>query len=75
MIKHIDAAWFAFGRGLGLGINQMEDIILVTVVISRNHGSKSCSPSAGGTHGRHLMFRYLVMVMLLSNSSTRAEGI
>jgi hypothetical protein len=29
MIKHIDA-WFAFARGLGLGINRMEDIILVT---------------------------------------------
>jgi hypothetical protein len=29
MVKHIDA-WFAFARGLGLGINRMEDIILVT---------------------------------------------
>jgi len=29
MIKHIDA-WFAFARGLGLGINRMDDIILVT---------------------------------------------
>jgi hypothetical protein len=29
MIKHIDA-WFAFARGLGLGINRMEEIILVT---------------------------------------------
>ena len=29
MIKHIDA-WFSFARGLGLGINRMEDIILVT---------------------------------------------
>jgi hypothetical protein len=29
MIQHIDA-WFAFARGLGLGINRMEDIILVT---------------------------------------------
>jgi hypothetical protein len=29
MIKHIDS-WFAFARGLGLGINRMEDIILVT---------------------------------------------
>lgn len=29
MIKHIDA-WFAFARRLGLGINRMEDIILVT---------------------------------------------
>ena len=29
MIKHIDA-WFAFARGLGLGIDRMEDIILVT---------------------------------------------
>ena len=29
MIRHIDA-WFAFARGLGLGINRMEDIILVT---------------------------------------------
>ncbi len=29
MIKHIDA-WFAFARGLGLGVNRMEDIILVT---------------------------------------------
>jgi hypothetical protein len=29
MIKHIDT-WFAFARGLGLGINRMEDIILVT---------------------------------------------
>ena len=29
MIKNIDA-WFAFARGLGLGINRMEDIILVT---------------------------------------------
>ena len=29
MIKHIDT-WFAFARGLGLGIDRMEDIILVT---------------------------------------------
>ena len=29
MIKHIDS-WFAFARGLGLGISRMEDIILVT---------------------------------------------
>jgi hypothetical protein len=29
MIKHIDA-WFVFARGLGLGINRMKDIILVT---------------------------------------------
>lgn len=29
MIKHIDT-WFAFARGLGLGINRMEDLILVT---------------------------------------------
>lgn len=29
MIKHIDR-WFAFTRGLGLGIDQMEQIILVT---------------------------------------------
>jgi len=29
MIKHIDR-WFAFARGLGLGIDQMEQIILVT---------------------------------------------
>jgi hypothetical protein len=29
MIKHIDT-WFAFARALGLGINRMEDIILVT---------------------------------------------
>ena len=29
MINHIDT-WFAFARGLGLGINRMEDIILVT---------------------------------------------
>jgi hypothetical protein len=29
MIKHIDT-WFAFARGLGLGINRMEDIVLVT---------------------------------------------
>jgi hypothetical protein len=29
MIKHIDA-WFAFARGLGLGIDRIEDIILVT---------------------------------------------
>jgi hypothetical protein len=29
MIKHIDS-WFAFARGLGLGIEQMEEIVLVT---------------------------------------------
>jgi hypothetical protein len=29
MVKHIDS-WFAFARGLGLGLNRMEDIILVT---------------------------------------------
>ena len=29
MLKHIDG-WFAFARGLGLGIDQMEEIILVT---------------------------------------------
>jgi hypothetical protein len=29
MVNHIDA-WYAFVRGLGLGINRMEDIILVT---------------------------------------------
>jgi hypothetical protein len=29
MIKHIDS-WFTFARGLGLGIEQMEEIILVT---------------------------------------------
>ena len=29
MLKHIDR-WFAFARGLGLGIDQMEEIILVT---------------------------------------------
>jgi hypothetical protein len=28
-VKHIDS-WFAFARKLGLGIDQMEDIILVT---------------------------------------------
>jgi hypothetical protein len=29
MVKHIDS-WFAFARGLGLGIEQMEEIVLVT---------------------------------------------
>lgn len=29
MLKHIDR-WFAFARGLGLGIDQMEEIVLVT---------------------------------------------
>jgi hypothetical protein len=29
MVKHIDR-WFAFARELGLGIEQMEEIILVT---------------------------------------------
>jgi len=29
MLKHVDR-WFAFVRRLGLGIEQMEDIILVT---------------------------------------------
>ena len=29
MVKHIDS-WFAFARRLGLGIEQMEEIILVT---------------------------------------------
>ena len=29
MVKHVDS-WFAFARMLGLGIEQMEDIILVT---------------------------------------------
>ena len=29
MVKHIDH-WFAFARGLGLGIEKMEEIILVT---------------------------------------------
>jgi hypothetical protein len=28
-VKHIDS-WFAFARNLGLGIQQMEEIILVT---------------------------------------------
>ena len=29
ILKHIDS-WFAFARNLGLGIQQMEDIVLVT---------------------------------------------
>ena len=29
IVKHIDR-WFTFARGLGLGIKQMEEIILVT---------------------------------------------
>ena len=29
MVKHIDS-WFAFARGLGLGIEHMEEIVLVT---------------------------------------------
>jgi hypothetical protein len=29
IVKHIDS-WFAFARNLGLGIEQMEEIILVT---------------------------------------------
>ena len=29
MVGHIDS-WFAFARGLGLGIGQMEEIVLVT---------------------------------------------
>lgn len=29
MVKHIDC-WFAFARGLGLGIEQTEELILVT---------------------------------------------
>jgi hypothetical protein len=29
MLKHIDR-WFAFARGLGLGIEQMEELVLVT---------------------------------------------
>ena len=29
IVKHIDR-WFAFARGLGLGIERMEEIILVT---------------------------------------------
>ena len=29
MVKHIDT-WYAFARGIGLGINRREDIILVT---------------------------------------------
>jgi hypothetical protein len=29
IVKHIDA-WFAFARGLGFGIEQMEEIVLVT---------------------------------------------
>jgi hypothetical protein len=29
IVKHIDR-WFAFARGLGLGIEQMEEIVLVT---------------------------------------------
>ena len=29
MVRHIDS-WFAFARNLGLGIEQMEEIILVT---------------------------------------------
>ena len=29
IVKHIDC-WFAFARGLGLGIEKMEEIILVT---------------------------------------------
>ena len=29
IVRHIDS-WFAFARGLGIGIEQMEDIVLVT---------------------------------------------
>ena len=29
MLQHIDS-WFSFARGLGLGIDHMEDIIMVT---------------------------------------------
>jgi hypothetical protein len=29
MVRHIDS-WFAFARGLGLGIEHMEEIVLVT---------------------------------------------
>ena len=38
MIKHIDR-WFVWARQLGLGINLMEDIILVT----GTHRTRSCT--------------------------------
>ena len=38
IIRHIDR-WFAWARQLGLGINRMEDIILVT----GTHRTRSCA--------------------------------
>jgi hypothetical protein len=38
MINHIDS-WFAWARQLGLGVDRMEDIILVT----GTHCTKSCT--------------------------------
>jgi hypothetical protein len=41
MIRHIDS-WFAFVRRLGLGIDQMEDVVLVT----GRHRTRSWSNTA-----------------------------
>ena len=74
MIKHIDV-WFSFARGLGLGINRMEDIILVT----GRHLTKSWVNVAFNQRrsdaGYRSMSRCLVMAMFLSNKSTFVEGI
>jgi len=42
MLKHIDR-WFAFARRLGLGIEQMEEIILVTGCDAQDLGPTSLS--------------------------------
>ena len=47
MVTHIDA-WFAFIRGLGLGVDRMEDIILVT----GRHLTKSWVNAAFNQHRR-----------------------
>ncbi|KAN0127578.1 hypothetical protein V8E53_014605 [Lactarius tabidus] len=53
IIRHIDS-WFAWAQQLGLGVNRMEDIILVT----GTHCTKSCTNVAflGGQVGAQVSF-------------------
>ncbi len=54
LIKHIDR-WFAWVRQLGLGINRIEDIILVT----GTHRTRSCTNVTfpGGQEDAQVSFR------------------
>jgi hypothetical protein len=53
LISHIDS-WFAWARQLGLGVNRMEDIILVT----GSHCTRSCTnvAFAGGQDDAQISF-------------------